>query len=78
MEIATIDINNNTGNQTINIPADFKINDDKVYIKKIGNTLQLIPYHDAWQNMFDSIKEFTPDFMSDRNQSHLQNREPID
>lgn len=78
MEIATIDINSSSGNQTINIPADFKINDDKVYLKKIGNTLQLIPYHHAWQNMFDSIQEFTPDFMSDRNQSHLQNREPID
>jgi antitoxin VapB len=78
MSIEAIHITNFKGSQAINIPDSFKINDDKVYIKKIGNVIYLIPFHNPWQNLVDSLSEFTPDFMNDRNQPPLQIRESFD
>lgn len=47
MKIATINIGNYNGKQIVYIPGDMRINDDKVYLKQVGNTLQLIPFHNA-------------------------------
>jgi len=78
MGIATIDIKNNKGTQAIRIPKQMQINDDKVYLKKVGNTLYLIPYHSPWQNLIDSTDSFTADFMDERNQPDQQQRESLD
>jgi len=78
MGVEAIKIQNLEGSQAINIPNDLKINDDKVYIKKVGNVLYLIPFHNPWQNLMDSLDEFTQDFMEDRNQSSSQTRESFD
>jgi antitoxin VapB len=78
MSIEAIQIQNSKGLQAINIPENFKINDDKVYIKKIGNVIYLIPFHNPWQNLKDSLQEFTPDFMENRNQPPIQTRESFD
>lgn len=78
MSVATILIKKTNGEQAISIPADMKINDDKVYIKKVGNSLQIIPYHNAWQNLIDSTSLFTSDFMETRNQPKDQERESFE
>lgn len=78
MDFEMIDIQNSAGGQAIRIPDSFKINDDKVYIKKIGNALYIIPYHQPWQSMFDSLQQFTSDFMENREQSPTQTRESFD
>jgi len=78
MGISTIDINNNKGTQAIRIPKQMRINDDKVYLKKVGNTLYLIPYHSPWQNLIDSTNSFTADFMDERDQPAQQQRESLD
>lgn len=77
MEIKTIDIKEIKGKQVIDIPEEMRINDDKVYIKKVGNTLYVIPYHNPWQNLFESLEFFTSDFMDERNQPDKQNRESL-
>ncbi len=80
MGFETVDIKNNKerNGQTINIPDNLKIKDNKVYIKKVGNILYVIPYHNPWQNLIDSLENFTPDFMSDREQPENQTRESLD
>ena len=78
MEFETIDIKNRKGFQAIRIPEKLKINDSKVYLKKIGNSLYIIPFHNPWQNLFESLDTFTNDFMTDRNQPDNQERESID
>ena len=78
MKVETIDIQENADSQAIQIPQEFKINDDKVYIKKMGNALYIIPFHNPWQNLFDSLGQFTSDFMEDRNQPSAQIRESFD
>ena len=55
-----------------------RINDDKVYIRKVGNTLYVIPYHSPWQNLIESTDSFTSDFMNERNQPAQQKRESFD
>lgn len=77
MEIKTIDIKEIKGKQVIDIPEEMRIDDDKVYIKKVGNTLYVIPYHNPWQNLFESLESFTSDFMDERNQPDKQNRESL-
>ena len=55
-------------NQVVKLPEEFSLNDDKVYINKVGNALVLIPYHDPWRPLFDSLNKFSDDFMQERNQ----------
>jgi antitoxin VapB len=78
MGFETIDIKNKRGAQAIRIPKGMKINDDKVYLKKVGNSLFIIPFHNPWQNLIDSIDSFTPDFMDSREQPNDQQRESLD
>ena len=55
-----------------------KIDDDKVYIKKVGNSIFIIPFHNPWQNLIDSTNSFTADFMENRDQPENQHRETFD
>ena len=78
MKFETIDINENKGFQAIRIPDKLKINDSKVYLKKVGNSIYIIPFHDPWNNLIESLNEFTTDFMTERNQPDNQKRESFD
>jgi antitoxin VapB len=78
MKVEAVNIEDYEGSQAIRIPDDFKINDDKVYMKKVGNALFIIPFHNPWQSVFDSLENFTSDFMEERNQPSEQVRESFD
>lgn len=78
MTFEEIDVQENSGTQSIKIPDNFKIDDVKVYLKKVGNALYIIPFHNPWQNLFDSIDEFSPDFMNNREQPSEQSRKSFD
>jgi len=78
MNFETIEIKNKKGFQALRIPEKLKINDSKVYLKKIGNSLYIIPFHNPWQNLIESLDAFTTDYMSDREQPIEQKREPFD
>jgi len=41
MKIETADIQNIAGHQTIRLPDDLRINDNKVYVKKMGDVIYL-------------------------------------
>lgn len=58
----------NGQSQAVRLPKAFRFEGDKVYIKKVGNTVVLLPYDDPWQVMWDSLDGFTDDFMQERNQ----------
>ena len=78
MKVASIDIQNHSGEQAILIPKDMHIDDDKVFLKKVGNAIHIIPYHNPWQNLIEGTAAFTDDFMENRNQPGKQNRETLD
>ena len=64
-------------NQVVKLPEEFNINDDKVYVNKIGNAVVLLPFHDPWRPLFDSLDKFSDDFMEERKQPKEQNREDL-
>lgn len=78
MGFETANIENNKGYQGIRIPANLRIQDDKVYLKKVGNTLYVIPFHNPWENLISSLEDFTTDFMQNREQPDTQKRETLD
>ena len=78
MKIEAVDIQNISGQQAIHLPNELRINDDKVYLKKMGNVIYIIPYHNPWQNFYDSLSAFSTDFMDDRKQNLQQFRESFD
>lgn len=68
MSIRAVEIVTNSGLQGIAIPEGMEIDDNKVYLKRVGNSLFVIPFHEPWRNMIESVDIFTEDFMESRHQ----------
>jgi len=71
----TAKIFQNGQSQAVRLPKEFRFDDSEVFIKKSGNVVQLIPRSDSWNSLFDSLKKFSRDFMSERVQPDLDRRE---
>lgn len=77
-DFETVEISTINDIQQIRIPKSMRINDEKVYLKKIGNSLYIVPYNNPLENLFESLTEFTDDFMNEREQPINQDREFFD
>lgn len=73
----TAKIFQNGQSQAIRLPKDFRFPGTMVFIKKMGNSVVLIPTRNPWESLFNSLDEFSDDFMSDREQPSHQTRESI-
>lgn len=68
----------NGQSQAVRLPKEFRLEGKEVFIKKLGNTIVLIPKNHPWELFLDSLKHFSSDFMKDRNQpSEQQIREDL-
>jgi antitoxin VapB len=65
----------NGRSQAVRLPKEFRLEGEEVYIKKTGNVVQLIPVSGSWDTLFDSLDKFSPDFMEERVQPSLEDRE---
>ncbi|HYF64377.1 MAG TPA: type II toxin-antitoxin system VapB family antitoxin [Herpetosiphonaceae bacterium] len=65
----------NGQSQAIRLPKAYRFAGQKVFIKKIGNAVVLIPEQHSWQTLFDSLDCFSADFMDERVQPALDERE---
>jgi antitoxin VapB len=65
----------NGKSQAVRLPKGFRFGSDRVYIKKIGNAVVLLPYQTPWSTLLESLALFSADFMNDRDQPSTQNRE---
>jgi len=63
--------------QTIRLPKGYWVNDKKVFVKRMGNAIVLIPHNDPWRSLFESVHKFTDDFMEQREQPEQQIRESM-
>lgn len=52
--------------QAVRLPKEYRFEDKQVFIKKVGDTVALLPYAAGWQTLFDSLHQFSPDFMTSR------------
>ena len=71
----TAKIFQNGQSQAVRLPKEFRFEDSEVFIKKSGNVVQLIPRSDSWNALFDSLKKFSGDFMTERVQPEVGKRE---
>jgi antitoxin VapB len=73
----TAKIFQNGQSQAIRLPKEYRFRGTKVYLKRMGNAVVLIPESDSWQPLIDSLSMFSDDFMADRNQPPTQPREDL-
>lgn len=67
----------NGQSQAVRLPKEFRFDDNRVFIKKLGNVVMLIPVKESWASLIDSLDKFTNDFMSERDQPAVQSREAL-
>ena len=65
----------NGKSQAVRLPKEFRFKSDRVYVKKMGNAVILLPYGAPWQSLVDSLSLFSSDFMQERTQPPTQPRE---
>lgn len=78
MAFEIADINDKNSFQSVRIPNKLRLKENKVYLKKLGNALYLIPYSDPWASLIEGIDSFTSDFMDAREQPPSQISEAFD
>jgi antitoxin VapB len=71
----TAQISTDGTHQIVILPEDFKMSGTEVYIKKVGNAIVLIAKDNPWQSLFESLDQFSDDFMTTRDQLPLDVRE---
>lgn len=76
-QMEAIRINISPKGQNIVIPNEMRIDDDQVYLKKVGNVIYLIPFHNPWQNLEEGAGLFSDDFMQERIQPDQDQREML-
>lgn len=57
--------------QAVLLPEEFCFEGDSVAIKRVGKAVVLLPCNEPWSTLFDSLAQFSPDFMDERNQPDL-------
>jgi len=75
--VKTAKLFQNGRSQAVRLPKEFRFRGTQVFIKKTGNTVLLIPVQDSWQTLFDSLSQFSEDFMATRDQPEGQLREGL-
>lgn len=69
----------NGQSQAVRLPKEFRFeNQEELFIKKSGDGVLLLPKNDktVWEHMFDSLDEFSEDYMNERVQPE-QTRENL-
>jgi antitoxin VapB len=75
METAKLFINGKS--QAVRLPKAYRMKGKEVGITKIGNAVILYPIKTKWNSLIESLEIFSDDFMEERKQPVLENREEI-
>lgn len=76
-EMETAKLFTNGKSQAVRLPKAYRLKGKEVGITKIGNAVILYPITTKWNSMVDSLNKFSDDFMEERKQPALENREEI-
>ena len=57
--------------QAVRLSEEFRFEGNSVAIKRVGKAVVLLPNNEPWDTLFDSLAQFSPDFMDERNQPDL-------
>ena len=64
----------NGKSQAVRLPKEFRLKGERVYVKRMGSAVVLLPYSAPWQPLIDSLSLFSDDFMRARKQPPIQKR----
>ena len=68
----------NGQSQAVRLPKKYRFPGERVLIKRLGNAVVLLPYENSWETLFDSLEQFSDDFMAgERQQPEQQERENV-
>jgi antitoxin VapB len=73
----TAKIFENGKSQAVRLPKAYRLKGKEAYITKLGDAIILFPKKKKWDSFISSLDRFTPDFMMERVQPDLENRERI-
>lgn len=63
--------------QMVILPENVHIDSSEVYVKKWGDSIILLTKDNPWNALYESLDQFSDDFMEIREQPSLQNREEL-
>lgn len=64
--------------QAVRLPKEFRFDAEEVFIKKVGEAVVLLPREDSWRTLYESVADFSEDFMAEREQpADQQERDPL-
>jgi antitoxin VapB len=67
----------NGQSQAVRLPKEFRFKGDRVLVKRVGNALVLLPLKEPWTPLFESLSQFSKDFMENRRQPNQKPREGL-
>lgn len=68
----------NGRSQAVRLPKEFRFKGNTVGIRRVGKAVVLIPKDEPWETLFDSLGQFSEDFLADgRSQPDHQGREDV-
>ncbi|MFZ0454919.1 MAG: type II toxin-antitoxin system VapB family antitoxin [Ignavibacteriaceae bacterium] len=73
----TAKIFENGKSQAVRLPKAYRLKGKEAYITKIGDAIILLPKRSKWDSLVTSLEKFSDDFMSDRIQPGLENRDRL-
>ena len=76
-EMETAKLFTNGKSQAVRLPKAYRMKGKEVGITKIGNAVILYPIKTKWNAFIESLEKFSDDFMEDRKQPALENREEM-
>lgn len=67
----------NGQSQAVRLPKAFRFEGDRVFIRRLGDAVVLLPYRNSWDVMFASLELFSDDFLEERQQPAQQERDSL-
>jgi len=71
----TAKIFKNGQSQAVRLPKSYRLKGKETYITKIGDAIILLPKLEKWDMLYASLDKFSDDFMIERTQPELEERE---
>ena len=67
----------NGQSQAVRLPKEYRFKEDLVLGKRVGNALVLLPLKEPWTPLFESLSQFSKDFLESREQPNQKPREGL-
>ena len=64
--------------QIVHLPAEIRLANGEIFVSQVGQSVVLVPKGaNPWQSLFDSLDQFSEDYMENRAQPAPQERETV-